>query len=49
LSLVFFALCAWQILAQPTGTWNQAADWAMSGMWALFATDYLIRLLLARG
>jgi voltage-gated potassium channel len=48
LSLIFFVLYAWQILAQPTGVWNQAADWAMNGMWALFAADYLIGLVLAK-
>jgi voltage-gated potassium channel len=48
LSLIFFVLYAWQILAQPAGAWNRAADWAMNGMWALFAADYLIGLLLAK-
>jgi voltage-gated potassium channel len=48
LSLIFFVLYAWQILAQPTGMWNKAADWAMNGMWALFAADYLVGLVLAK-
>ncbi|MCI1220177.1 MAG: hypothetical protein LKF99_06580 [Bifidobacterium sp.] len=48
LSLIFFALYAWQILAQPDGVWNKAADWTMNGMWAMFAADYLIGLVLAK-
>lgn len=47
ISLLFFAVYAWQILTQPSGAMNMFADWSMNVMWTLFALDYLIGLTLS--
>lgn len=48
LSVLFLAVYAWQILAEPPDPWNTAADGTMNVLWVMFAVDYLARLLLAR-
>lgn len=47
LSVVFLAVYAWQILAQPAGEWNSAAELFMNVLWVVFGLDYLISLMLA--
>ena len=48
LSILFLTVYAWQILAEPTGTWNTASTWTMNVLWVLFAVDYAVSLVLAR-
>ncbi|WP_201736507.1 potassium channel family protein [Bifidobacterium xylocopae] len=47
LSVVFIAIYAWQILAEPTGWMGALADWSMNALWVIFALDYLVSLALA--
>ncbi|QOL36204.1 ion channel [Bifidobacterium subtile] len=47
LSVLFLGVYAWQILAQPRGSWNVTANGAMNALWLIFALDYVIALVLA--
>lgn len=47
LSIGFVSVYAWQILAQPSGTMDDAAEWFMNALWLLFAIDYLVSFWLA--
>ncbi|MCI1746795.1 MAG: potassium channel family protein [Acidipropionibacterium sp.] len=47
LSLVFIAVYAWQVVAQPIDPWNILANSAMYVLWAMFVADYVTRLLLS--
>jgi voltage-gated potassium channel len=47
LSVLFLGVYAGQILAQPRGSWNAAANIAMNALWLIFALDYVVALVLA--
>ena len=47
LSLLFLVIYAWQILSEPTGIWNRAAEFSMNALWVVFGVDYVVSLLLA--
>lgn len=47
LSVVFMDVYSWQILAQPTGRMDDAAEWTMNILWVLFAVDYVVSLSLS--
>ncbi|WEV59715.1 ion channel [Bifidobacterium sp. ESL0728] len=49
LSIVFLIIYAWQIIDEPKGIWNTAAEWTMNGLWVIFALDYVISFALADG
>lgn len=42
--MAFVAIYSWQILVQPTGVWNGAAEAALNVIWICFASDYVISL-----
>ncbi len=46
-ALTFLAVYAWTVLARPAGAYAAAAEWAVQLIWASFAVDYVIRLILA--
>ena len=47
LSLLFFVVYAWQVLQEPTGVWNSAAEITMDAIWGVFTVDYVICVTLA--
>lgn len=49
LSILFLVVYAWQILAEPTGLRDRAANWTMNALWLVFALDYVISFALAEG
>jgi voltage-gated potassium channel len=46
-AVIFLVLYSWQVIAKLAGFWNDIAETAMNVVWALFALDYIIRLVLA--
>lgn len=48
IAVLFIAAYAVQVLAQPSGSANALVQTVLWGTWAIFAVDYVVRLLLAR-
>ena len=47
IALVFLAVYAWEVIADLHGAERAGTELAMNAMWAVFVTDYLVRLALA--
>ena len=46
-ALVFLAVYAWEVIADPRGAARAGAELTMNIVWAVFIVDYLVRLMLA--
>ena len=46
-ALVFLAVYAWEVIADPRGAARAGAELTMNIVWAVFVIDYLVRLMLA--